>query len=523
MPTLHWLTREEDIKAAAAAEYRLLREEPGLGGGDGDALNMLVQGDNLEALRALLPFYAGQVKCAYIDPPYNTGSAFEHYDDGLEHAAWLSMMRPRLELLRELLAGDGSLWVSIDDDEGHYLKVLCDEIFGRENFVNTVVWEKKYSSQANARWLSDSHDFLLVYAKNKKLLQLNVLPRTTEMDNRYKNPDNDPRGVWKAVDATIGLSGGQRGAQYAKTGVSANIYELITPSGRKLMPAKGRCWYYTPDKMQAAIAEKRIWFGENGDRVPALKRFLTEVKQGVTAKTIWFRAEVGDNQEAKRETMLLDSDSIFATPKPERLIARVLEIATGPGDLVLDSFLGSGTTAAVAHKMGRRWIGVEMGGHARTHCAARLRKVIAGEQGGVSGAAGWAGGGGFRFYTLGDPVFDGEGRIRKDIKFGQLAAHVWFLETRTPLNGPGAGPFLGVHGGTAYALLYNGVLGDRSVGGGNVLTERTLAAIEGGAAAAGAAPYGRLVVYGESSRVGAARAKALGLEFRQTPYDVRAK
>ncbi len=356
--------------------------------------NKLIFGDNLLALKALEQEYAGKVKCVFIDPPYNTGSAFTHYDDGLEHSIWLGLMRDRLELIKSLLADDGSLWITIDDNEAHYLKVLCDEVFGRMNFVSSVIWEKKYSPQGNAQWLSDSHDFVLVYAKEKLTWTPNLLPRTDEMDGRYKNPDNDPRGPWKAVDATISLSGGQRGAQFARTGTSPNLYELATPAGRKLWPAKGRCWYYTPDKMQEAIADNRIWFGESGNNVPAVKRFLSEVKQGVSAKTIWFRSEVGDNQEAKQEALAFNSTLVFSTPKPERLIERVLTLATNPGDLVLDSFAGSGTTGAVAHKMGRRWIMVELGEHCHTHIIPRLKKVIDGQDpGGVTEVTGWKGGG----------------------------------------------------------------------------------------------------------------------------------
>lgn len=424
---LTWYGKDEPI----LVEPRLLIENAALSNtaADPDTENMLIHGDNLLALKALEGKYAGQVKCIYIDPPYNTGSAFEHYDDNLEHSQWLQLIRSRLEILSALLAGDGSIWISIDDDEGHYLKVLCDEIFGRNNFINTVIWEKKYAPQGNAQWLSDSHDFILVYAKNKEKWLPRLLPRTAEMDGRYKNPDNDPRGPWKPVDGTISLSGGQRGAQYAKTGVSANIYELITPSGRKLLPAKGRCWYFTKEKMQEAIADNRIWFGANGNNVPAVKKFLSEVKQGVSAKTIWFRTEVGDNQEAKKEAMTLNLGSIFATPKPERLIERVLILATNPGDLVLDSFLGSGTTAAVAHKMGRRYIGIEMGSHAYTHCKVRLDKVIAGEDpGGITKSAKWEKGGGYRFYELAPTLINedafGEAVINPDYDADMLAAGV---------------------------------------------------------------------------------------------------
>lgn len=350
--------------------------------------NMLIHGDNLLALKALEQDYAGKVKCIYIDPPYNTGNAFEHYDDGVEHSQWLNLMKPRLVLLRNLLSNDGSIWISIDDDESHYLKVLCDEVFGRRNFVSNVIWEKKYSPQNDAKWLSDSHDHILVYAKNKEIWRPNLLPRTEDMDKRYKNPDNDPRGVWKPSDFSV------------KTYSTANDYPIELPSGRVVYPPESRCWVSSKDRFEELKKENRIWFGSTGNNVPSVKKFLTEVQAGSVSKTIWFRVEVGDNQEAKKETKVFDSESVFSTPKPERLIERILYLGSKENDLVLDSFLGSGTTAAVAHKMGRRWIGVELGEHAKTHCFPRLKAVVDGEQGGISKAVNWQGGGGFKFYTL---------------------------------------------------------------------------------------------------------------------------
>ncbi|MCI6156768.1 MAG: site-specific DNA-methyltransferase [Peptoniphilaceae bacterium] len=396
---LTWYGKDEPIRV----EPRLLIENAALSNtaSDPDTQNMLIHGDNLLALKALESKYAGQVKCIYIDPPYNTGSAFEHYDDNLEHSQWLNLMRPRLETLKTLLAQDGSIWISIDDDEGHYLKVLCDEIFGRNNFVNTVIWEKKYAPQGNAQWFTDSHDFVLVYARNKATWCPNLLPRSNSMNAKYKNPDCDPKGPWRPDNATISLSGGQRGAQYARTGYCENIYELKAPNGKTYLPPQGRCWYYPEKRMMEAIAEGKIFFGKNGQGAPQLKRYMSEVKQGATAMTIWKRDEVGDNQEAKREVRSFNAESVFATPKPERLIERILTLATNPGDLILDSFLGSGTTAAVAQKMGRRWIGVEMGDHAYTHCKVRLDKVIAGQDpGGITKAQNWHGGGGYRFYEV---------------------------------------------------------------------------------------------------------------------------
>ncbi len=503
MPTLNWLNRDDAIRAASQAPYRLLEVDSKLSHGDEQAENMIIQGDNLDALKALLPCYAGQVKCIYIDPPYNTRNAFEHYDDNLEHSTWLTMMYPRLELLRELLdENDGSIWISIDDDESHYLKVLCDEIFGRKNFVANVIWEKKYSPQNDAKWLSDSHDHILVYAKNKDIWRPNLLPRTEEMNARYKNPDNDPRGPWKPSGLDV------------KTYSPTNDYPITTPSGRVVTPPGSSCWRLSRERFEEYKEDNRIWFGLNGDSVPAIKRFLSEVQQGAVSKTVWFRDEVGDNQEAKKEIMTFNKDDIFATPKPERLIQRILELSSKGEDLVLDSFLGSGTAAAVAHKMNRRYIGIEVGEHAATHCVPRLKKVIEGEQGGISEAVNWKGGGGFKFYRLGAPIFDEQGFINKDIKFKNLAAHIWFAETKSPAGKLKNAPFLGEHNGIAYYLLFNGILGDQKPEGGNVLTKRILRALP---------KYdGPKVIYGELTTLSSLQLKQKNIIFKQIPYDIKA-
>ena len=364
--------------------------------------NMLIHGDNLLALKALEQDYAGQVKCIYIDPPYNTGNAFEHYDDGVEHSIWLSLMRERLVLLRTLLSDDGSIWISIDADESHYLKVLCDEIFGRKNFIDEVIWQRSYAPINLKKTLSRSHDTILVYAKNKSdKYELNKLPRG-DAENRYKNIDNDPRGPWTS------------GPIQAGPRTESRVYEIITPSGRRVLPPPQYCWRVSKEKFDEMVADNRIYFGPNGDNVPRIKRFLSEVKDGMVATTLWLREDAGDNQEGKKEIKELFEDSVFDTPKPERLIERVLTLGSNEGDIVLDSFLGSGTTAAVAQKMGRRYIGVEMGNHAYTHCAVRLKKVIDGtDQGGISKAQNWKGGGGFRFYELAPSLL-------KEDKFGNL-------------------------------------------------------------------------------------------------------
>ncbi|WP_375615185.1 site-specific DNA-methyltransferase [Bartonella sp. AC10YNML] len=351
--------------------------------------NKLIFGDNLLALKALEQEYTGKVKCVYIDPPYNTGNAFEHYEDGLEHSLWLSLMRDRLELLHRLLAEDGSIWISIDDDEQAYLKVMMDEIFGRQNFINNIIWQKKYAPQNDTKWLSDNHDFIMVYAKDKTIWRPNLLPRSSDMDARYKNPDNDPRGLWKSGDLSV------------KRVTPKDIYEIITPSGRKVNPPAGTSWRFSKKKFSELLKDNRIWFGPTGSNVPSLKRFLSEVKNGMVSMTIWPYTEVGHNQDAKKEVKAFNSDNVFTTPKPERLMERIIQLATTPGDLVLDSFAGSGTTGAVAHKMGRKWIMIELGEHCHTHIIPRLKQVIDGtDQGGISKSINWQGGGGFRYYRL---------------------------------------------------------------------------------------------------------------------------
>lgn len=509
MPILTWLTRDEDLTAARRAPYRLLEEDAALGRGDPDAGNMLIQGDNLEALKALLPYYAGRVKCIYIDPPYNTRSAFEHYDDNLEHSRWLAMMWPRLELLRELLSEDGSIWVSIDDNEGHYLKVIMDEVFGRSNFVTNVIWRKNYSPKSTARHFSEDHDHILVYAKHSDAWVPNLMPRTDKQNAAYKNPDKDPRGPWKTSDLS------------ARNFYSKGRYRIVSPSGRVIEgPPGGNYWRVAEEKFWELHADNRIWWGRDGTAIPQIKRFLSEVKAGIVPQTFWNYDEVGHTQDAKKEVLALFGTDVFITPKPEALMARVIELSTKRGDIVLDSFLGSGTTAAVAHKTGRRYIGIEVGDHAITHCAPRLHKVIDGEQGGVSKSVNWTRGGGFRFYRLGEAVFDDDGVLSAGIAFGPLAAHVWFAETGQAPTASPDGPVLGVDGERAIALLYNGVLGDRRPQGGNVLTRQTLAAIR-----EHLPPDfdGELTVYGERSALTGPSLIRERIVFRQTPYDVKVR
>lgn len=510
MPTLRWLTRDDDIRAAASVPYRLLEEVSNLGYGDSDTGNMLIHGDNLDALKALLPFFAGQVKCIFIDPPYNTRSAFEHYDDNLEHSQWLAMMWPRLEMLRELLAEDGSIWVSIDDNEGHYLKVMMDEIFGRKNFVVNVLWQKRIGPD-NRIPLGDAHDHIMVYGKVRDQFRMgaNRLPLTAKQLAEFKNPDADPRGPWTSS------------SNFSAQGYRPNqMYEIVTPGGARYSPPPGRCWVTLESEFERLKAEGRMWFGKDGKGMPRKKTYLRE-HEGRMSWSWWSNDEAGNTQEAKKEVNVLFGENSFDTPKPERLIERLLHIATNPRDLVLDSFLGSGTTAAVAQKMGRRYIGIEMGDHAKTHCQPRLRKVVDGEQGGISEAVNWKGGGGFRFYRLGASVFDETGQIRPDIEFPVLAAHVWFSEVRSSWSKPDTlSPLLGVHDGRAYALLYNGILGDKSASGGNVLTRKTLSVVRDALPADFAGP---VTIYGERSALSDGSLVREQITFKQTPYDVKAR
>ena len=355
--------------------------------------NRLIFGDNLLALKALEQEFGGKVKCVFIDPPYNTGSAFTHYDDGIEHSLWLSLMRDRLEIIRRLLSEDGSLWITIDENEGHYLKVLCDEVFGRPNFLRHITWQKKYSVSNNFKGIASICDTILVYRKSAEFRN-NLLPRSDEAESRYSNPDNDPRGAWKAVDYLNQATVEQR---------RNLVYEIVNPFTGELIKNRVKAWKYDPETHRKHVEEKRLWWGLNGENsVPALKLFLSEVREGMTPHNWWPHSEAGHTDEAKKESIALFGPSnVFDTPKPERLLHRILTLATSPGDLVLDSFAGSGTAGAVAQKMGRRWIMVELGEHCHTHIIPRLKKVIdGGDTGGITVAVNWKGGGGFRYYRL---------------------------------------------------------------------------------------------------------------------------
>jgi len=389
---LTWVGKEERPRL----EPRVLAEDSAKSYGDPKTENMLIFGDNLLALKALEQDFAGQIKCIYIDPPYNTGTAFQHYDDGVEHSIWLSLIRDRLELLWHLLSIDGSIWVSIDDYEMPYLRVLMDEVCGRDKFVAANVWQKRYSRE-NREAIGDVHEYIVVYARDVQVFKAtrNKIPLTEEQSKVYKNPNNDPKGRWRPIPMTA-----QEGHATPE-----QFYEIVAPGGKVHVPPKGRCWGLAKATFERLRSEGRIWFGKDGNSQPNVIRYLSEV-EGMVPWTWWPNEEVGHTDEAKKEIHnLFGKIDAFDTPKPERLIHRVFMIASNPGDLVLDSFAGSGTTGAVAHKMGRRWIMVELGEHCHTHIIPRMKKVIEGaDQGGISEAVNWKGGGGFKYYRLAESL-----------------------------------------------------------------------------------------------------------------------
>lgn len=538
MPILQWLDRDKHVKAAERVPYRLLEADDAHSAGDADSPNMLIQGDNLDALKALLPYYAGRVKCIYIDPPFNTGQAFEHYDDNLEHSTWLGMMYPRLELLAELLSEDGTIAVHIDSEELAYCITILDEIFGRSNRVNVCTFKQgaAVGHKAINPGVVSVSNFILIYSKKKSSWIPNRIFTVREgRDKRYNQyienyhkefKDWNYIPLIKAFSLSLCLP--ERGLKAAlgeefEKKLSAFIMEN---AARVVRPAR-------PD-YDAVSAEARILIDKSRqDRTQVFRLERTEFsnmyfKNGERILFYSDKLKLIDGVYVAGEPLTNVWDDLLSNnlhneggvtfpkgKKPEALIKRVFDLFSKKGDLVLDSFLGSGTSAAVAHKMGRRYIGIEMGDHAVTLCAPRLQRVIDGDQGGISEAVGWTDGGGFCFYTLGEPVFDTEGRINPKIRFAHLAAHIWFSETHSALHKIARSPLLGEHNGTAFYLLYNGILGDKRPDGGNVLTAKVLAALP--------AHDGQKVIYGEACRISAARLKDLGIIFKQTPYDLKAR
>ncbi len=425
MPTLHFKGKTFVQNHHLAVKYHQLVPKKELSLTDKVSLhdNLIIQGDNLKALKALLPTYAGKVKCIYIDPPYNTGNEKWIYNDNVNspmikewlgqvvdkedmtrHDKWLCMMMPRLKLLRELLSEDGAIFISCDDNEQHNLRALLDEIFGQQNFIQNIIWQKKFSPQNDAKYFSDNHDFLICYAKNKiegeqKIgWERNLISRSEEQDNRYSNPDNDPRGAWTSSDMTV------------KTYSADYDYEVTTPSGKKIKPTKGRCWFTSKENFQKLVDDNRVWFGENGENVPRVKKFLSEVQDGIVPISIWLYTEVGHNQEAKQELKEIFSEIQlpFDTPKPIRLLQRIIQLSTNENDIILDSFAGSGTTAHAVLELNkedggnRKFVLVEMEDYANNITAERVRRVIKGIPKSKNFKEGT--GGTFSYFQLGDTI-----------------------------------------------------------------------------------------------------------------------
>lgn len=525
MPTLDWIGKSAVVKHHLQVPYRLIHCERGESVGASGYGNLLVEGDNLDALKALLPYYAGKVKCIYIDPPYNTGNEDWIYNDNVNapemkrwlgevvgrddlsrHDKWLCMMYPRLVLLRELLRENGAIFVSIDDNEVANLRAIMDDIFKARNFVATIIWQKMFSPKNTARHLSESHDYILLYAKNAETWRPNLIVRTSAQDKRYKNPDNDARGNWQSSDLS------------ARNFYSLGTYPITTPSGRVIKrPPKGRYWTVSKESFEELVKDNRIWWGKHGKNMPRVKRFLSEVKEGIVPQTIWTHDEVGNTQEAKKEIVqyLSDEGEVFITPKPTRLIKRILHLATDKDSLVMDSFAGSGTTGHAVLQLNkedggnRKFILVEMQPNiARDITAERLRRVING-YGETEGL-----GGGFRYCTLGESLFDEREQIRDAVKFNDLAHHIFFTETGEPLpkRANGRTPFIGQANGTAYYLLWD------KENGGQALDGKTLRALLNDEKHA---HEGLKVVYADGCRLSNARLASAGVMFKQIPYQIR--
>ena len=339
-----------------------------------EATRKIIQGENLDVLDLLTKDYIDKVKCIYIDPPYNNGENYTHYDDSV-HEEWIVEIKKRLRKLKPLLTLDGSIWISIDDSEVHHLKVAGDEIFERNNFVTTIIWQQR-TTRENRKIFSNNHEYILVYAKNKSSFSksINKLKGNGEQIARYKNPDNDKRGAWQSVSLNV----------QAGHAVKSQFYELVSPNGKIHNPPKGRCWVYNKKKMNDLVKDERIWFGLEGNGVPRLKKFLSESEIKLTPDTLWLGNDVGTNKEAKKHLIKLFPDKeVFDTPKPERLLKRIFEIATNENDLILDAYVGAGSTIAVAHKMKRQYIGIDKGDHIIDYVVERQRLVLQGKSLGI--------------------------------------------------------------------------------------------------------------------------------------------
>ncbi len=566
MPTLNWIGKEAVINHHLDVPFHLLKDVPDLACGDPGSGNLIVEGDNLLALKALLPYYKGKVKCICIDPPYNTGNEGWAYNDNVNspaikkwlgetvgkegetldrHDRWLCMMYPRLTLLREFLSEDGSIWIALDDTEMANLRLMMDEIYGAQNFIADIAWEKRYTRSNNAKLFYSLKDHVVVYRKSDRLETIKE-PRSAKSDENYDNPDNDPRGPWMTASYVNPATKAQR---------SKLVYSLLNPFTKEKVDHPTHAWKYELETHRQHVAENRLWWGKSGEaKYPRLKLYLREQTKGLVPVDVWKYEDSGTTDDGGNEIKEIFGKASFDTPKPTRLIERILQIATNPGDLVLDSFAGSGTTGHAVLKMNaaagltpedtekhrdqnseplcssvssvvekkmpaRRFILVEMDEKiAPDITRERVKRVAEGYKNAkgekVSGL-----GGGFRYARLGETLFDEHGRINEArVRFADLARHVYFTETGEPLPKERISaktPLLGIHHGRAVYLLYNGILKDKSVDGGNVLTGETLAHLP--------AHDGPRVVYAAGCRFSKARLEREGITFKQTPYAIRTR
>lgn len=538
MPTLNWIGKEAVQKHHLEIPYRLLEYEENLSTGGKNSDNLIIQGDNLHALKALLPYYAGKVKCIYIDPPYNTGNEKWQYNDNVNapeirewlnktvgsegedlsrHDKWLCMMYPRLQLLKKFLKPDGLIFCSIDENEVHNLRSLMNEIFGSKNFISQLGWQKVYSPKNQSTFFSNDYEFVLCYAKNINQAVVNLLPRTEEMNKRYKNMDNDERGPWKPGDLVA--SEERKGGHYI-------VRSPVT--GKEFNSPEGKHWAYSQENMLKLIDEDRIWFGKTGNTFPSVKQFLSEVKQGRKASSLLSYKDYGHTDEAKKEIIEIFNEqekAQFTTPKPLRLIKNLIILGSHKDDIILDSFAGSGTTGHAVLQLNkedggnRKFILIEMEADiARNITAERIKRVSEGyktakENGDIEVIEGL--GGGFKYCRLVDPLFDRMGNISESVKFAELARHIYFSETGLPLTEEVSmdSALLGIHKGTAIFLLFNGILGDKTVSGGNILTSKILTRLPN---------YdGPKVIFGEGCRLGASRLREEGITFKQIPFEIK--
>lgn len=496
-------------------------DEDGQHAGDNGSENMIIHGDNLEALKALLPRYEGRVKCIYIDPPYNTGNENWVYNDNVNdpkikkwlgevvgkegedltrHDKWLCMMYPRLKLLQKLLAKDGAIFISIDDVEFYNLRLICNEVFGEHNFIATIIWRKNYAPKSTAKHFSEDHDYILVFGKNSDNWIPRKMPRTEKQNKAYKNLDNDPRGLWRPNNLA------------ARNYYSKGTYSIKCPGGRIIEgPPSGSYWRVSEEKFRELDRDGRIWWGKDGNNVPAPKIFLSEVSDGIVPQTFWSYEEVGHTQDAKKEIKaIFGGDMPFDTPKPVRLIERILQIASDPDSIILDSFAGSGTTAHAVLNMNkadggnRKFILVEMMDYADSITAERVRRVIRGYGEGKNAVEGT--GGSFSYYELGEPLLIGE-NLNEAVAPEKIREYIWFMETKTPYT-PAAGdnPYcLGKHNDTGYYFYYE----PQQI---TVLDYDFLAAVTEKA--------GGTVIYADRCSIDDDKLSQMGIVFKKIPRDI---